>query len=98
MIEVRPFFAINLDADEVIIEDFRDLLIFKALVLHHMTPVAGRVANAEKDGPVELFRALKRLVAPGIPVHRIVSVLPQIGAGFVDEPIGELRLRRHGAP
>src|SRR5262245_33255842 len=31
-----------------------------------------------------------------MPVHGVVSVLPQVGAGFVDELVGELHLRGHG--
>ena len=32
----------------------------------------------------------RRLGAPGIPVDRVVGVLPEVGAGFVGEAIGEL--------
>src|SRR5690349_17098972 len=79
------------------IENLSDLVILKTLMLHHVAPVTGRVADTEKNRSIELPRAFERLGAPGIPVHRVVGVLPQIRAGFVDEAVGELRLRRHGA-
>ena len=30
------------------------------------------------------------LLAPGIPVHRVVGVLEQVGRGFVDQAVGVL--------
>ena len=54
LIEVGPFLAIDLDADEVLVEDAGDLVVLEALVLHDVAPVAGRVADAEEDRPIEL--------------------------------------------
>jgi hypothetical protein len=45
--------------------------------------VTGRVADAEKDRLVLGPSLLQRLLAPGVPVHRIVGVLEQVWAGFV---------------
>jgi hypothetical protein len=44
--------------------------------------MTGRVSDAEKDGFVFGLRASQRLVAPGVPIDWIVSVLQQIGARF----------------
>src|SRR5207244_805200 len=52
LIQVRPFLAIYLDTDKMPVEDVRHFCILEALVLHDMAPVAGRVADAEKDGPI----------------------------------------------
>ena len=41
---------------------------------------------------------LERLLSPGIPVDRIVRVLQQIGAGFVDQAIGFARRVPDGRP
>src|SRR5262249_41438283 len=97
LVEVGAFFAVDLDADEVVVEQASDLLVLKALVLHDVAPVARRVADAEEDGTVELAGAFQRLGAPGVPVDGVVGVLPQIGAGFVDEAIGEVAALAHGA-
>ena len=39
---------------------------------------------------VLLFRLLQCLIAPWIPLNRVVSMLKQVGAAFVDEMIGML--------
>ncbi len=52
------------------------MLVLEALALHDVAPVAGRVADAQQDGPV-LARcaALERLGPPRVPVHGVVRVL-----------------------
>ena len=47
LIEIGPLFTINLDIDEVLVHQFGDLFILERFVLHHVTPVTGRVANTE---------------------------------------------------
>jgi hypothetical protein len=49
--------------------------------------MASRVADAEKHGPVLRLGTREGLVTPWVPIDRIVSVLTQVRAGFVDEPI-----------
>src|SRR5258708_27778344 len=41
-VNVRTFFAIDLDIDKKIIHQPGDLFIFEGLVLHHMAPMARR--------------------------------------------------------
>lgn len=45
---------------------------------HTGSPVAGGVADGQEDGAVEAPRALKRLLPPRQPVHRVVRVLQQV--------------------
>ena len=78
VIEVRPLFAIDLDADEVLVHDRGDRLVLEGLPLHHVTPVTGGVPDREEDGPLLIAGAGERLFAPGIPVDRIVRVLEQV--------------------
>ena len=89
-VEVRPLLAVHLDADKVVVHDARNVFVFERLALHHMTPVAGGIADAQQYGLVLFPSALERLLAPGIPLDRIVRVLAEIGACFVDQFIGVL--------
>ena len=87
LIEVRPLLAIDFDRHEVLIEHASDRFVLKALVLHHVAPVTGRVPDRKKDRLVLAPRLLDRLFAPRIPIHRIVLVLQQIRARFLGEAI-----------
>ena len=55
LIEIRTFFAIDLDVDEVVVHQLGDGLVFERLVLHHVTPVTGGVADAEQNRLVFLL-------------------------------------------
>jgi hypothetical protein len=90
LVEIGPFFAIDFDADEMLVENLGRFRVLEALVLHDVAPMARRVADAEENRAVQLFRLGKRLVAPGEPIDGIVRVLAQVGAGFVEQAIGEL--------
>src|SRR5262249_29152682 len=58
------------------------------LVLHHVTPVTRAVSDRDEQRPVLALRSRERLVAPGMPVHRVVHVLAEIGARLGGEPVG----------
>jgi hypothetical protein len=88
MIKVWPFLPVYLDANEILVHQGGRLEVFKALPLHDMAPMAGGIANAHKNWPVLLFGPQQRLLAPGIPINRIMGMLEQIRAGFVDEAVG----------
>ena len=90
LVEVRTLLAIDLHVHVQLVHDRGGRLVLERLVGHHVTPVAGRVADAEQDQLVFCRRALKRLRTPGIPVHRIVGVLQQIRTSFVDQPVGHM--------
>src|SRR5690606_9916864 len=53
-----------------------------------MTPVAGGIADGQKDRLVLPLRLFKGLLAPGIPIHRIVGVLQEIWGFFTDQTVG----------
>src|SRR5215467_10894925 len=65
-----------------------DFLVLEGLTLHHVAPVAGRVADTEQDGFVFALRLFQRLLAPRVPVYRVVRVLQQVRARLIDEPVG----------
>ena len=62
--------------------------ILEGLALHHVAPVAGRVADRDEQRPVQLARALQRLLAPRIPVDRVVGMLEQVRRGLSGKAIG----------
>jgi hypothetical protein len=88
LVDVRPFLPVHFDADEMAFEEFRYVRLLERFPLHHVTPMASRIPDAEKDrlrfgpGPGEGFRA------PGIPVDRIELVLDQVRGFLPGEAIG----------
>ena len=88
-IHIRPLLAVHLDGNEVLVDQLRRLLVLKRLTLHHMAPVAGRVAGGEKDRLVLRLRLFESLVAPRQPVHRIVGMLQQVGRALLGEGVGK---------
>src|SRR5688572_19793075 len=52
-----------------------------------MAPMAGGVADREKNGLVFSTGLLERLVAPRVPIHGIVFVLKEVGTVFGRETI-----------
>jgi hypothetical protein len=61
-----------------------------------VAPVTGGIANGKEDGLVLAASFFKRLVSPRIPVHRIVGVLEEVRALFVDETVGRSSVFVHG--
>ena len=86
-VEVGPLLAVDLDADEVLVHRRRDRVVLERLVLHHVAPVAGGVADREQDRLVLVAGARQRLVAPRVPVDGVAGVLEQVGAGLVGESV-----------
>ena len=55
-VDVGPLLAIHLDAHEPGVHRRGDLVVFERLVRHHVTPVAGGVADRQQDRHVALPR------------------------------------------
>ena len=89
-VQVGPLLPVDLDAHEVLVQERRDALVLEALPLHHVAPVAGGVADAQEDGLVLGLRLLQGLRSPGVPVHGVVGVLQQVGAGLARKMIRHL--------
>lgn len=81
-VDVRAFLPVHFNGDEMFVEQRGDAGILKAFVGHHMAPVAGAVADAEKDRFILPAGLFKGVFPPGVPVHRVFRVLKQIGAGL----------------
>ena len=78
-IDVRSFLAIDLDTDEPRVQLPGDVGILERLVRHDMAPVAGRIADRQKDRFVFGPRLSKGILSPFEPFHRIFGVLLQVG-------------------
>ena len=89
-VHVGPFFAIDLHRHELAVEDGCHVEVLERLVRHHVAPVARGVADREKNRLVLQARACEGLVSPGIPVHRVLGVLQQIGALLACQAVGHL--------
>ncbi len=79
-IDIRTLFAIYLDADEIVIQDRGDRFVLERLALHHMAPMAGGIADGEKDRFVVFPGFFERLGAPGTPIHWVMGMLEKVGA------------------
>lgn len=90
LVNVRPFFPIDLDIDVVGIHQVGNVGIFEAFVRHDVAPVTGGVANGKQNGFARIARLRQRKFSPWPPVHWIASVLPEIGTGLVSKEIGLL--------
>ena len=87
LVKIRPFFPIDLDADEMLIHQLGDGFIFKRFSLHHMAPVTGGITNGQENRTFEQRRLRERLRPPGIPVNRVVRMLEKIRTGLMNEAI-----------
>ena len=96
LVEVRAFLAVHLDVDEVGVHHLRGRFVLERLVGHDVAPVARGVADRKENGAVLRPRALERLRPPRVPVHRVVRVLQEIGAGLRGEAVPVGVWRGHG--
>ena len=87
-VDVGALLAVDLDVDEVLVHVGGGLGVLEGLALHHVAPVAGRVADREQDRAVLLAGPGERLLAPRVPVDRVLAVLEQVGAGLLGQAVG----------
>ena len=86
-VHVGTLLPVHLHSDEPRVEQGRGLGVFERLPLHHVAPVAGRVADRQEHGAVLGPGPREGLVAPRVPVDRVVGVLQEVGALLSDEPV-----------
>ncbi len=77
-VDVGTLLAVDLDADEALVHHLGRRRVLERLVLHHVAPVARRVADGEQDRLV-LARALAR--APRRPTGTSRRGCPRAGGG-----------------
>ena len=86
-IDIRTLLTVDLDRDEMVVHELGGFGVFEAFMGHDMAPVAGSIADRKDDRLVLGFGPGEGFIAPGHPVHGVVLVLKQIGAGFQPEKI-----------
>ncbi len=86
-VDVGPFLAVDLHVHEQPVHDVGRCVVLERLVRHDVAPVARRVADREEDRLVLVARLREGLVAPRIPVDRVVAVLVEVRAGLVGQAI-----------
>ena len=86
-VDVGPFLAVDLHADDQAVHHRRHVRVLEALVRHDVAPVARRVADREEHRLVLGACLLERLVAPRVPVDGVVGVLAEIRARLAGEAI-----------
>ena len=95
VVDVRPLFAIDFDADEVVVHVLGDRLIREDQPLHDVAPVTTGVADRQEDQLPFLLRLLECFRPPREPIDRVVRVHQQVRAGLLREPIGLARFVSH---
>ena len=94
-VDVGPLLAIDLDADEVLVQELCDFRVFEALPLHHMAPVATGIADREEDHLAFAFGLFERFRPPRKPIDRVVGVLQEVGTRLFRQAVRRLcRLSR----
>ena len=86
-IKIRSRLAVHLHAHIVAPHHRRDARVLETLVLHHMAPVAGAVADAHQQRHIALARLGDGRLAPRPPRHRIARMLAQVGAGLATKAV-----------
>jgi hypothetical protein len=87
-VDVRALLAVDLDRDELLVHHRRDRGVLEGLALHHVAPVAGRVADRDEDRLVLAACLFERLLVPGLPGHRVPGMLEEVRRGLVGESVG----------
>ena len=86
-IDVGSLLPVHLDVHEQLVHERGGGVVLEALVGHHVAPMAGRVPDREQNGNVTLSCLGEGVLAPREPVHRVVGVLAQVGAGLVGKSV-----------
>ena len=89
-VDVRAFFAVHLDVDEPAVHQRGGRLVLERLVRHDVAPVACRVPHRQQHRAIPLPCQFERLGSPREPVHRVVGMLAQVGAGLGSESVGHV--------
>ena len=86
-IDFRPLLPVDFDVHESFVHQTGKVSVVETFAGHDMAPVACGIPDAQENGLVLPPGLIQSLRSPWIPVHRLVGVLEQIGAGFLGQPV-----------
>ena len=86
-IDVRPLLTVDLDVDEQLVHERSGVRILERLVRHHVAPVARAVTDRDEERLLLGAGELERLVSPRMPVHGVLGMLQEVGAGLAGQAI-----------
>ncbi len=86
-VHVGALLAIDLHVHEELVHQRSRRLRLERLVRHHVAPVARAVAHRDEERLVLGPSAVERLVAPLVPVDRVLGVLEEIGRRGVGQAV-----------
>jgi len=89
-IEIGPLLSVNLDGHEVTVHLRGRRFVLEGLTFHDVAPMARRVANRQEDRFGLGAGARQRLLAPGIPIDRVVGVLQEVGTCLLGQAVRHL--------
>ena len=96
-VDVGPLLAVDLDVHEELVHERGRRLALERLVRHDVAPVARAVADRDEERLVLGPGALERLVAPLVPVDRVLGVLEEVRRRRRREPVHAARRLATGA-
>jgi hypothetical protein len=82
LVNIRALFAIDLDVDEQLVHECGRWRVLEGFVRHYVAPVASGITDRQQDRLARLACHPECLIAPRIPVNRVVGMLEQVRARF----------------
>ena len=90
-IDLGAFFPVDLDADEVLVHQLRDVRLLEGLAGHDVAPVAGRVADRDEHRLALGLGRGKGLRTPRPPMDGVSRMLFQVEGLLLGQTIGHPR-------
>ncbi len=87
LVDIGALLAVDLDIDEMLVHELSNLGILETLMGHYMAPVTSGITDRQKHRLVLCTGTGEGIVAPRLPMNRVVSMLEKVWAGFVPEKI-----------
>jgi hypothetical protein len=81
MVYIRSFFAINFDADKVLVHEGGCVAVLERLSFHDVAPMARGVADADEYWFVLVDSFLECFGSPFVPIDGVVGMLEEVWAG-----------------
>src|ERR1700692_4945941 len=86
-VNVRTLISIHFYRNEMLIHNRRHFSVVIRLAIHHVAPVAPHRPNVEQHRLILALRRGERLLAPLMPLNRLVHGRPQIGGRSMSEGV-----------